>query len=194
MTNVFLISEAKIRQFTSLNDSVDSSLIKNSIRTAQDYHLQSIIGTKLYDKILADVPSGSLAGDYKTLVDDYVQDFLLYATYYETLEEIFIRPRNNGLLTPQGGDNSASVDLETYNVKRNSVENKYTYYSERLTNYLIEEEAKYPELNPANKLYEQDPDYSVKYKNPFVLQGTRAAEIKKMGIKLYDSRYKQYPQ
>ena len=42
--------------------------------------------------------SWTLTGDYKTLVDDYIQDFLLYAAYYETLEAIYIRPRNNGLI------------------------------------------------------------------------------------------------
>lgn len=195
MTSTFLISEAKIRQFTGLNNSVDSDLIKNNIRTAQDYWLQSILGTLLYQKLLSDVDSASLSGVYQTLVDDYVQDYLLYATYYETLEDIFIRPRNNGLLVPQGGESSQPVDRNLYDMKRESVKNKMTYYAERLTRYLIEEEASYPELNASNKLYEQNPDYSEKYKSPFVMKTSQAAkDFQKMGIPLYDSSRKQYPQ
>ena len=195
MTNVFLISEQKVREFTSLNNSVDTALIKNCIRTAQDINLQSTIGTVLYEKLLNDVSNGTLSGDYKTLVDNYIQDFLLYAAYYEILEEVYLRPRNNGLLKPTGGENSIDVDLETYNVKRQSVENKIAYYNDRLTNYILEEDGRFPELNQADKLYEQDPDYTDKYRNPFVMARSKYAEYAaKMGLKLYDRRYKQYPQ
>jgi len=195
MTNVFLISEAKVRQFTDINNNVDTELIKNNIRVAQDYYLQSTIGTNLYNKIMSDVENNTLAGQYETILNDYIQDFLLYATYYETLESIYLRPRNNGLLRPNGGENSDPVDKDIYNMKRQSIENKMTYYNERLTNYIIEEEAQFPELNNADKLYEQNPDYTNKYRNPFVLRKSLYAEwARKYGLQLYDTRYKQYPQ
>ena len=195
MTTTFLISEAKIRSFTTLNNSVDTELIRNCIRTAQDYRLQSIIGTVLYDKLISDIDSSSLSGYYQTLVDDYIQDFLLYAVYYETLEEIYLRPRNNGLLKPNGGENSDPVDKDLYDMKRQSVENKMTYYAERLTNYIIEEEANFPELNEGNKLYEQNPDYSEKYKSPFVMRTDMfAQQANEHGYPVYDSTRKQYPQ
>lgn len=195
MTTTFLISEAKVRNFTTLNNSVDTELIRNCIRTAQDYRLQSIIGTVLYDKLISDIDSSSLSGYYQTLVDDYIQDFLLYAVYYETLEEIYLRPRNNGLLKPNGGENSDPVDKDLYDMKRQSVENKMTYYAERLTNYIIEEEANFPELNEGNKLYEQNPDYSEKYKSPFVMRTDMfAQQANEHGYPVYDSTRKQYPQ
>lgn len=195
MTQTFLISEAKVRNFTTLNNSVDTELIRNCIRTAQDYRLQSIIGTVLYDKLISDIDSSSLSGYYQTLVDDYIQDFLLYAVYYETLEEIYLRPRNNGLLKPNGGENSDPVDKDLYDMKRQSVENKMTYYAERLTNYIIEEEANFPELNEGNKLYEQNPDYSEKYKSPFVMRTDMfAQQANEHGYPVYDSTRKQYPQ
>jgi hypothetical protein len=195
MTDVLLISEAKMRQFTDINQNVDSDLIKNNIRTSQDYYLQATIGTNLYLKLQSDVESGSLAGNYKTLLNDYCQDFLLYATYYETLESIYIRPRNNGLLRPNGGENSDPVDKDLYLMKRQSAENKMHYYNERLTNYIIEEQNLFPELNNNNKLFKQDPDYTNKYRNPFVLRKEIGAEwARRFGIQTYDTRYKQYPQ
>jgi len=195
MTDTLLISEAKVRQFTDINQNVDTDLIKNNIRTAQDYYLQSTIGTKLYNKLMSDVDNNTLSGYYETLLNDYVQDFLLYAAYYETLESIYLRPRNNGLLRPNGGENSDPVDKDLYNMKRQSVENKMTYYNERLTNYIIEEEANFPELSSTDKLYEQTADYTNKYRNPFILRKNAYAEwARHYGIRLYDSRYKQYPQ
>lgn len=195
MTTVFLISEAKFREFTDVDNNLDTTLIKNAIREAQDIELQRVLGTNLYQKLLSDVQSSSLTGNYKTLVDDYVQDFLIYATYYYSLDSIYLRSRNNGLLIPNGGENSDSADRSLYNVKRQNVKNKMEYYSQRLRNYLIENDGTFPELNSNNTLYEQNPDYSEQYGSPFVFRKDGyAAEAAKRGIRLYDDRYKQYPQ
>ena len=97
MQNTLLISEAKVKAFTDINNNLDPSLIKSTIREAQIIHITRLLGTKLYDKIIDDVDAGTLTGNYKSLVDDYVQDALLYWSYYESLESIYLRPRNNGL-------------------------------------------------------------------------------------------------
>jgi len=198
MTSTFILSEAKFREFTDVNDSLDTALIKNAIREAQDIHLQRIIGTKLYNKILSDIDSSSLTGDYQTLVDDYIQDFLLYAAYYETLEAIYIRPRNNGLLTPTGGENSIEVDRSLFNVKRQSVENKMEFYAEKLSQYISENENTFPELSQNNKAYEQNPDYSTQYRSPVVFnrnvkQAGNYKWAKAAGLRVTNSAYNQYP-
>lgn len=197
MTSTFIISEAKLRQFTDINDNLDTAFIKNAIREAQDIYLQRIIGTVLYQKILSDIDSSSLTGVYQTLVDDYIQDFLLYAAYYESLEAIYIRPRNNGLLNATGGDNSQSVDKTLFDTKRQSVNNKMQYYAERLTNYIIEKQGTYPELNENNFLYQQYPDYGNKYRSPIVFKyqnrGTHYQEAREAGLRITDSRYPQFP-
>ena len=198
MTTTFIISEAKLRQFTDLNDSVDTALIKNAVREGQDIRLQAIIGTKLYKSILDKIDAGTLTGVYKALVDDYIQDFLLYAAYYEALEAIYIRPRNNGLLTPTGGENSIEVDRSLFNVKRQNVENKMQFYADKLSSYLAEEQNLFPELNTANKLYEQWPDYGSQYRSPIVFGrnarvGAHYLQAKEAGLRITDSKYKQYP-
>jgi len=198
MTTVQLISEAKIREFTDMNNNVDSKLISNAIRESQDIDLQRLLGTLLYDKILSDVQSNTLTGAYQSLVDDYIQNFLLYATYYYTLEYIYMRPRNNGLLTPTGGDNSDSVDRSMYNVKRQSVQNKREFYAEKLTDYLIENQNTYPEISQNVLLYQQVADFGEQYKSPIVMKyNTYSPHLKnllKMGFKVYDQRYPYLPQ
>jgi hypothetical protein len=198
MTTVQLISEAKIREFTDMNNNVDSKLISNAIREAQDIELQRLLGTLLYNKILSDVQSNTLTGAYKSLVDDWIQNFLLYATYYITLEYIYMRPRNNGLLTPQGGENSESVDRQIFNVKRQSVQNKREFYAEKLTDYLIENQNSYPEISENVLLYQQVADFGEQYKSPIVMKyNTYSPHLKnllKMGFKTYDIRYPYLPQ
>ena len=198
MTNVQLISEAKIRQYTDMNDNVDSKLIVNAIREAQDIELQRILGTLLYNKIIDDVQNSTLTGAYKTLVDDYVQNFLLYAIYYVTLEAIYLRPRNNGLLIPNGGENSDSADRSMYNVKRQSVKNKSEFYAEKLSQYLIENQGTFPELGQNVLLYQQVADFGEQYKSPIVMKyNTYSPHLKnllKMGFKVYDTKYPYLPQ
>lgn len=198
MTTVQLISEAKIREFTDMNNNVDSKLISNAIREAQDIDLQRLLGTLLYNKILSDVQNNTLTGAYKTLVDDWIQNFLLYATYYNTLEYIYMRPRNNGLLTPTGGENSESVDRAMYNVKRQSVMNKREFYAEKLTDYLIENQNSYPEISENVLLYQQVADFGEQFKSPIVMKyNTYSPHLKnllKMGFKTYDIRYPYLPQ
>ena len=200
MTTTLIISEAKLRQFTDLNDSVDTALIKNAVREAQDISLQRIIGTKLYDSILAQIDAGPVwtNSNYENLVNNYIQDFLLYAAYYEALEAIYIRPRNNGLLTPTGGENSIETDRSLFNVKRQNVENKMMFYADKLSAYLAEEQALFSELNSNNKLYEQWPDYGSQYRSPIVFGrnarvGAHYEQAKEAGLRITDSKYKQYP-
>jgi len=199
MTNTFLVSEAVIREYSGIDNNIDTALIKNGIREAQDIELQRMLGTLLYDKLISLVDSGDILtspfNNYKTLLDDYVQNFLIYASYFYILDSIYLRSRNNGLITPTGGDNSEVADLTLYNMKRGSTKNKMEFYAQKLRDYLIEEEALYPELTASNKLYEQYPDYDEQYGSPFVFRKDGyAEEAVNRGIPIYDTRYKQYPQ
>ena len=193
MTTTLFISENKLKNFSDLNNSLDPDLLKNAIREGQDIHIQRILGYKLYQKMIADVNSSSLSGYYKTLMDDYLQDALLYWAYYEALESIWLRPRNNGLLIPQGGAEALSVDSTTYDKKRQSVKNKAEWYSERMVGWLIDNETRFPEFGTETGM-EIVPDQSSQLKSPFVTRRGYADQMEKLGIKVTDSRYKYLPQ
>jgi len=200
MTNTFLISEAQIRNYTDIEDNIDSALIKNGIREAQDIKLQPIIGTLLIEKLYTLIDAGTIEdaanADYKALLDGYVQNMLIYAAYWYILDSIYIRSRNNGLLIPDGGENSVAADRSMFNVKRQAVQNKMEFYSNLLVDYIIEEQTLYPELNASNKLFELNPDYDEAYGSPFVFnhKGKMTREFIQRGFRVYDTRYKQYPQ
>jgi hypothetical protein len=197
MTNTLLISWTKVKQYSGINDSLDADLMKNAIREAQDIELQRVIGTLLYQKLLAEVEADTLTGAYETLVNDYIQDMLLYASYYNILENTFIRARNNGLLTPQGGENSASVDKNVYEMKRQSVRNKFEYYADRLSKYLVETQASFPELSENTLLYQQVADYGSQYRAPITFSSNTRARFlnlaRRAGIPIVDSAFPQYP-
>lgn len=198
MKTVLLLNWQDLRQFTDVNNAVDSKLIQQNIREAQDIELQRIIGTLLYNRYITDIEEGNpIEGAYNTLLTEYIQYFLLYASYHRILESIYIRPKNNGLLTPQGGDNSNSVDTSTYNSKRTSVQNTMEYYADRLAKYITEEQASFTELNQNTLLYQQVPDYGSQYRSPIIFKDTTRARYlnlaRKSGLPIVDSAFPQYP-
>ena len=198
MTNTLLISETKVREFTNMNDNVDTALIKNGIREAQDIEIQRIIGTLLYDSIMTQVDNNTWTNsNYQTLVNDYIQNSLLYWAYYYIVESIFVRERNNGLLMPTGGENSVNVSEKQYNVRRQSIKNKAEFYSEKLTNYIITNTNLFPETQTTTQLYQQLPDFGIQYKSPIVFANDGYyANLKgaiQAGIPIADSRFPYLP-
>jgi hypothetical protein len=197
MTTTLLISEAKIRAFSDLNESVDDALMVNGIREAQDIAIQPIIGTKLYNTLIEKIDNNSVSGSYQTLVDDYIQPALVYASLYNITEAVMVRTRNNGLLTPTGGENSVNVDRSMYDAKRQSIFNKQQFYADQLSRFLTENLALYPELGQNTLLYQFVPDYGSQYRSPIVMQrNTRAVYMnlaRQAGLPIVNSAYPSYP-
>lgn len=193
MQNTYLISEGKLKAFTDINNALDTDLIKSAIREAQIIQITRLLGQKLYDKIVSDVANDTITGVYKSLLDDYIQDTLIYYSYYTALEYIYLRPRNNGLLQPQGGDNALAVDMQMYDKKRTSVQNKAEYFAERLVDYLCYNNNLFPEYGTETN-EEIVPDMGIQYNSPFVFRRTVRDDIEKLGYKITNSRYKYLPQ
>jgi len=197
MTTTLLISEAKVRAFSDINESVDDSLMVNAIREAQDIVMQPIMGTILYNTLIEKIDNNSLSGSYQTLVDDYIQPALIYASLYNITENVYVRTRNNGLLTPTGGENSVNVDKTMYDTKRQSIFNKQQFYSDQLSRYLNEKYNLFPELGENTELYQFIPDYGSQYRSPIVMQrNTRAVYLdlaQRSGLPIVDSAYPSYP-
>lgn len=193
MENTLLVSEAKLKRFTDINNNLDTDLISSVIREAQIIHITRLLGSRLYDKIIEDVQSDSLTGVYKSLVDDYIQDALIYWSYYESLETIYLRPRNAGLVKPTGGENNIDADLALYDKKRQSIKNKAEYFSERLVDFLCYNSSTFPEYGTEQN---EDifPDRDTQFKSPIVFRGGVRADIEKMGLKITNSRYGYLPQ
>lgn len=193
MQNTLLISEAKLKRFTDINNVLDVDLISSVIREAQIIHITRILGSKLYDKIISDVDNNTLTGNYQSLVDEYVQDSLLYWAYYESLETIYLRPRNAGLVKPTGGENNIDADLALYDKKRQSVKNKAEYFSERLVDYLCFNSNLFPEYGTEvnDDIF---PDTDTQYRSPIVFRGGVRDQIEDLGLKITNSRYSYLPQ
>jgi len=71
-TITYLILPSVIKERMSLHDNIDDKLIYPEIKAVQDLYIMPILGSTLFNKILNDISTNTLAGNYKSLVDNYV--------------------------------------------------------------------------------------------------------------------------
>lgn len=144
MSRVYLISEQTLKSETILNDNVGGEYIAPSIETSQDIYLQQLIGTALLDKIYELVKNGSISGDYKILLDDYITNYLKYKVLAEITIPLAYKYRNSGLVQTTN-DNVASTTMRDAALVQNHYEMRATFYAERMTKYLNANSDKFPE-------------------------------------------------
>lgn len=76
-TKYLLTSEDFVKSQTNVSDNLSGKYLLGAIREAQDVALRGIIGSCLLETLEEQVEEGTLAGDYKELVDR-AQYFLAY--------------------------------------------------------------------------------------------------------------------
>ena len=103
MTKILLISEDTIKTHTILNDNIFGKSLAPTIIATQDVDLQRVLGSCLYKEILAMVEDGRIRNayyaPYKTLLDDYITNYLLYQTLANLIPIISTKITNMGLVT-----------------------------------------------------------------------------------------------
>lgn len=137
MANVLLISETKLKAFTNINKNVDMDVLKAEIKVAQDIDLQTVLGTKFYNNLCAQV---TLTGNTftpieKELIDEYVAPFLIHSAYHTAIPHIHYRTMNRGIMEGEA-ESARGVDIETMKYLRNIQKQRADFYKQRLLDYL----------------------------------------------------------
>ena len=85
MAKVLFIKREHLVENSVISGNVDSDKILPFIEIAQEIHIQSYLGSKLYDKLKADIVADTLTADYTTILDDYIQPMLIHFAMGEYL-------------------------------------------------------------------------------------------------------------
>ena len=175
MANVLFISETFLKQNTQVSDNVDVKYIRESILWAQDSEIQKILGSTLYNKIKDDIEGSTLAGVYKTLVDDYIQVCLKHYVTAECLAMDHYKITNKGLQI-QDSEQSAPASTSRLDFMVEKETNKGDWYRQRLIDYLCENSSSYPEYeNPDSGVDVIQPSDS-NYRTSIYLGGNTSSE------------------
>lgn len=145
MTDILLISEDFVKTNSGLNDNVFGSYLTPAIRDAQDMRLQSVIGTNLYKSILDQIDTDTLQPQYKTLLDDYIQVFLMYQTISDLVPIIGVKLTNLGVVV-SNDEHLTNLSQGERDLVQNYYLERADFYCRRLQEYLLANRDKYPEL------------------------------------------------
>lgn len=144
MSNVVLVSEEKVKAFSSINDNVSVEILLPAIQISQDIGLQTLIGTKMLNHLKNAITGSTLTPAEVTLLDEYIAPYLIHRAYWEVLPDIFMKAKNKGLIvgtTEQGS--SASVGDMRY--MRSIQQNRFEFYQTRLMEFIKNNQSDYPE-------------------------------------------------
>lgn len=167
--NTLLISDEVIKDRTSVHGNIDPKFIYPDIKVAQDMYILPILGTALYDKLQLLINNGTLSAntDYKTLLDNYIIDSLMYYTLAELPTTLSYQLWNKGVVRKQGENTDLPSMSELVDIS-NKYRERGQYYAKRLRAFLIHESGvnnKYPEyIQPGSRYDTINPavnDYSI---------------------------------
>ena len=146
MATALFVSRDEIVKFTALNGNIDTDNFLQWVKVAQDIHIQSYLGTKLFKKINDDLVAGTLAGNYLTLKDVYVKPMLIHWSMVEYLPFAAYTISNKGVYK-HNSETSDTVNKEEIDFlvekERSIAEN----YSRRFIDYMSFNQSLYPEYN-----------------------------------------------
>lgn len=172
--NIFLISVDAFKERTALHDNVDEKLIYPEIKAAQDLYLEPLLGTALFNKIINDIDTSALAGDYKNLVDNYLVDMLCNYVLAELPDGINYQFTNKGVVSKQSDNTTQPSMSDMYSVIA-KYKNRAEHYQKRAMMYLVQQsgQGKFPEyLNPGQGVDDIRPDRNA-FSNPIYLGDER---------------------
>ena len=161
MAYVLFISSEKLTESTAINLNVDTDLLLPYVRQAQKLYVEPKLGTDLTQKLKDEIIAGTLAGAYKTLVDDYIGDMLPNWGLYMLVP--FLRFKvENGNIYSKTSETGNALSTEEAQHFREEIRNTAEYYTERMIEYVTNNLASFPEYS-TNSGADVSPDRNAFY-------------------------------
>lgn len=146
INNVLIVSEDFVKENSNLSDNCWGKFLLPSIRETQAIYLQQILGTNLYETILAKISNGTLSGKYEELTRDYCRWYLLYMVLSDIIDILDVKLVNMGTVRNRDEYVDSISDAERQRLKQNYAY-KAQFYGDRLVEYLINNKYDFPELD-----------------------------------------------
>jgi hypothetical protein len=140
--NVLLISENKLKNFSDVDSNVTSSVLLPFIAVCQQTKLEYIIGARYYKSLLNQVANNTIQNnetDYNFLTY-FAQPLLIWAAYAECLPSVFMRIKNNGIVT--GSEQTVTTKDMLYLQQR--ADDRSEFFEQRMIQEIIFNSNLYP--------------------------------------------------
>lgn len=170
MKALFLtVQDLKAKSIISGNTDADKLI--HFIEVAQDIHIQTYLGGRLYDKMQSLIISGDIDlpaySDYKLLRDDYLKPMMVWFTQAEYFPFAMFKIDNGGV-SKHRGEEADSVDYADIDRMTSKINDRAEFYTRRFLDYICNYSNKYPEYN-SNSNGEMYPEKDTDTFSSFVL-------------------------
>jgi len=134
--HTLFISATRLKKDTALGGSVDDNLIMPYILLAQDMNILPVLGTDLYEALKTKINAGSLTGDYKTLMETYIQPALVQFSFSQLAPYLRLRFVNNAVVVMGATEQSSSATYDDIKPLMDTATDAAEFYRQRLIDYL----------------------------------------------------------
>lgn len=162
MATALFINRTDLVKNSIIDGNVDTDKFIQFIKVAQQIDIQNLLGTDLYNKISADIVAGSLAGNYLSLVNTYVQPTLIWFAQMNYIPFAAYQIKNGGVFK-HSSETAQNVDKNEVDYLVSKAREYANYYSTRLVDYLSFNDNLFPEYN-TNSNDQIDPDTDTTFK------------------------------
>lgn len=149
MKNILLVSEDTVKTYSNINSNVWGKFLLPAIRESQEMGLMPIIGECLYNRI-CDLVGNDLIGDdmyvqYKDLLDDYIEPYLIYQTLTNVTPLINGKMGNIGTVSTND-EHIINLSQGELDLVQNYYRERADFYQIRLQNWVKANASAFPEL------------------------------------------------
>ena len=158
MSKALFISRDDLVRYTPISGNLDFDRVVQYIEIAQDIHIHELLGSRLYNKLQADVLSNSLTGDYETLVKSHIKPMLAQYSLLEFLPFSQFSINNKGVFK-HTSENAETLSKSDILMMTEATRDTAQHYATRMVDYLCAYPMLFPEyltntkdeLNPVRK-------------------------------------------
>lgn len=170
--NVLMISEQRLKDYTPINENVDTSELRFSIQMAQNIFVQESLGTNLFNHMLTLISGGTISSpgniNYKTLLDDFIAPMLTQYSFYLALDNFFVKFVNVGLQSFRS-EQSNPIGLKEFQYMKNNAKNQAEFLDNLLRRHLVFRNNLYPEYTLTTNNGQLIPEFAGAFKSPITL-------------------------
>ena len=135
METVLLVSEQRMKQWTSLDNNIRIDVLTPSILLAQDSQIQNILGSPFYNRLKEGVIANDLTLEESAFLKDYVGPCLIQYALYYLLPNLKYKYVEKGILNGASEETGATT-LDEMKYLREQALDMAQFYSNRMLEFL----------------------------------------------------------
>lgn len=144
MANALFINREELVKFTALNGNIDSDRFIQFVKIAQDTHIYSYLGSKLFKKINDDIVAGTLSGNYLTLLNTYIKPMVIHWAMVEIMPFIGYQISTKGVFK-HNSENSTTVEKSEVDFLIEKERQIAQNYTQKFIDYMVVHYQDFPE-------------------------------------------------